>query len=159
MVWLPVRAQVALTTAADAAVEQANLLALADEFQLRAVKCTYAIRGLTPGEGPINVGVANADLTDTEIEEAISASPTRRDDIIALERAKRPVRLAGTFPGILAEEVLDHGNPVITSKLPKIGWSFSDSTALALWGQNGSGATLTTGAVIEAVGVVGGYWI
>ncbi len=126
---------------------------------MKVVKGTWSLRNQVAGEGPIVVGIANGDLSVTEVQEKLDAAPSRRDDIIAIERMSRPIRQAGTFPGTLSKEVLNQGLPIVISKLPTKGWQFNDNISLALWGQNQSGATMTGSRAIVFSGIVGGNWI
>ncbi len=78
-------------------------------------------------------------------------------DIIARERASRPVRRAGVFP----IESVTAGNSVLADgrqiRTP-LRFSMSIGKDLKYYAFNQSGATLTTGAVLEVQGVIYGRW-
>ncbi len=125
-------------------------------FRCTSVKGTFAIRGLTPGEGPIQVGFSHNDYDATEIAEALDAtSATDRGNKIAQEQRNRLVRNAGSLPGIAAEEVLNDGKPI----KQKLNWILNTGNTLAMWMRNLSGSTNTTGATLEFQGTIFGYWL
>ncbi len=115
----------------------------------------WALRGLTAGEGPIQVGYSHNDLTVAEVAEKLDVVLPDPGDIIERERSRRPVRNAGMFPGILANEVLADGRAVRT----KIKFSVGETHALNSFVRNLSGSALTTGAVVDVVGTVYARWI
>ena len=152
---LKVNAQVALAAlAANVAVKTA-LLNLNDDLKVISTDLTWAIQTLTPGEGPIDMGLASDAYTVTQITEAMDASPSNRADEVALERTRRRVRLAGTLSGQLADSVLNDGNKVRSRKLY---WNFAADVDLAVWAINRSGTTLTTGAFLEVSGEIYAVW-
>lgn len=155
LVFLPVQTTLALSTLGDNTVLKGSLLTLNEDFFFLGAKLLWTKRDGTTGQGPIKVGLANDDLSVGEIAEAISASPTSPDDIIAIERSRRPVRTVGAFPQIATDEVLNNGVEVKTTLRITIG----DTVGLALWAMNRSGAPLATGTVIGIEGIVYGKWM
>ena len=149
-----VEANLTLSTLADNTVLSATLLDLTQDAFLISADLTWAVRNLTAGQGPIQLGYANSGLTDTEIGEALAASPNSQDDLVAIERTRRPVREAGSFNGLNTEEVLNNGN-LLRTKLKFVVTSARD---LDIWAKNRSGAPLTTGALINVSGKVYGNW-
>ena len=148
---LKVNAQVALgTLAANVAVKTA-LLNPNDVLKVISADLTYSIQTLTPGEGPIDCGLSSDAYSVTQIVEAMDASPSNRADEVALERTRRRVRLAGTFPGETADSTLNDGRKL---RMRKMYWSFAADVDLACWAINRSGSTLTTGAFLEVSGEV-----
>ncbi len=115
----------------------------------------WSVRDLTPTEGPVEVGLSTNDLSITEIIESLDAVPSGRDDVIALERTKRPVREVGMFSGVAAEEVLNDGKPIRT----RMGFRHSATTATNIFAVNRSGATLTTGGVVTVTGKLYVRWL
>jgi len=112
-------------------------------------KGTWALRDLTPGEGPISVGLAHSDYSDTEIEEWIEATAGWNEgDKIAQERSKRKIRLVGVFDGALESARLNDGNPIKTP----LKFYVEEGQSLRVWAYNQSGAVLTTGAVLVVNG-------
>jgi len=109
-----VSAQITLSTLAANTVIVANMIAsLTEDLFVISVDLMWSLLGGTAGEGPIEVGVAHGDLTVAEILEAIAASPTGPGDLIQNERSRRPVRGAGSFPGITATEVIAQAPPIL----------------------------------------------
>lgn len=115
---------------------------------------TWSVDGVTSGEGPLRVGLANGNLTATEINEKLDARPTSQTDIIAMERSRRPVRPVGKFPGQTADEALKDGTPIRT----KLGFFIDEGVELVAYARNDSASTLTTGAVVHASGTLYMKW-
>ncbi len=109
---------------------------------------------LTTTDGPLLVGIAHDDLTVAEIVEALNAELSDPSDIIQRERARRPVRRSGMFSGLTSHQTLNNGNVIRTT----LKFSVHDESNLAVFCMNKSGATLTTGAFIKAVGVLFARW-
>ncbi len=114
----------------------------------------WAMDDITAGEGPITVGIANGDLSNTEISEMLDANPTSQSDIIARERLRRPVRQSGVFAGFDTHETLNDGKFIRT----KLRTSLNEGVELVIWARNKSGVTLTAGAVVRVTGKIYGYW-
>ncbi len=153
---LPFNTTVVLDTLANGAVIAADLLAsLSEDLYVISVDGTWAMLGHTAGEGPIHVGYAHGDLSVTEIGENLTADLSNPDDIIQKERSRRPVRRAGSFPGLSTEEVLNNGVPLRTT----IKFTIGDGNSFDIWAQNVSGATLTTGCTVRLDGTVYGRWL
>ncbi len=143
-----------LTTAGNTVVSGALADTVVDRVWLSSMDIRSALRNVTVGEGPIVYGVAHGDYTAAEIEECLEAVGSwDRSDQIAVEQANRKVRTIGVFGAILAEETLNNGNP----KRVRLGFILEDGQTLQMWAWNKSGATLTTGAVIEGNGQVYAY--
>ncbi len=152
---IPFEVTLALSTLANGIVASTGVLAnFGEDIFIMSMKASWTLRGATPNEGPLALGYAHGDLSNTEIAEALTAELTDPDDIIQREKARRPVRRVGSFPVISANEALNNGNDVKTL----IKFSVGDGHDLSLWVQNLTGATLTTGAVVNLVGVLFGRW-
>ncbi len=143
-----INTNLALLTLADTTVLLAAVTALSQDAWVHSCDLTWAIRGLTAGQGPIRVGITTNALTVGQIGEALDASPASESDIVARERGSRPVRNAGQFSGVATEEVLFDGR----LRRIKCKFALANSLELAMWARNESGAPLTTGAVIEVSG-------
>lgn len=153
---IPFTGQLALLTlATDVVLTGAIIGNFLRSFFGISVDCTWALRGGTNTEGPIQVGFAHSDLSVSEVAEALSAEVVDPSDIIARERSRRPVRRSGVFPGISTQGVLNDGKVIRT----KLKFSMSIAKTLNIWALNQSGATLTTGAVLEVQGVIYGRWM
>ncbi len=150
---LPVQNVLNLSTLADATVVTSSITAITDDFWVQSADLTWTIDGNTAGEAPIFVGLNNGDLSVTEIKEALQALPASRSDIVSRERARRPVRRVGGFSGQSGQSLND-GKPIRTT----IKMYLAESTELEMFALNNSGATLTTGGVIDVYGVLYGEW-
>ncbi len=157
-VTIPFDAERTLLTLADDTVAAIALTGgtFGREFQPVSVDALMILTGLTAGEGPIEVGYAHGDLSVTEIDEQLLAENVDSGDIIANERAKRPVRKAAIFPGIVADEVLNDGKKIRT-KLWR-GRPISEGQTMNLWVKNVGGAALQTGGIVRLMGNLFGYW-
>ncbi len=140
--------QLALSTLADMAVIAKDITATTQANWVISADLTFSLRGGTSGEAPITFGLCSDDLSVTEIGEALDASPTSEADRIARERASRPVRMAGTFPGLSVAESFNDGKP----KRIRCGWAMSPSTQTQFWCRNESGSALTGGQIVEVHG-------
>ena len=110
---IPVDVSVALSTLGNGTVIAANLLAaLAENYYAISADLQWTIHDLTATEVPIEVGVSHGDLSVTEVGECLDVSFTDPGDIIARERARRPVRRAGVFSGNDSNQSLSDGNPI-----------------------------------------------
>ncbi len=116
-----------------------------------SIDATYALRTLTPGEGPIVFGVAHSDYTAAEIEEVIeNAGSWNEGDLVSQETARRKVRIIGQFEGQLANEDFNDGVKLKTT----LKWILLQGQTIDLWAYNRSGAALTTGAFLICSGHV-----
>ncbi len=150
-----VNVEVSASTLADGVAVAATLLNLSQDVYLVSGDFRASIRGAAANEKPVTCGVANGDLSVTEIAEKLDAAPSSQSAIIELERQRRPVRKIGTFgDGPLVAETLNDGKSIRV----KLGFAIANSTNLDFWLRNQSGATLTTGMILELQGEVYGYW-
>ncbi len=153
---LPINIQIALTTLGNAALLATAMTALGTtKFRTISADLQWSLRGSTPGEGPLQVGLANGNLTGAEIIENLDANPSSQNDIIALEWARRPVRRSGAFAVIAANETLNDGKPIRT----KLRTYLDEGVELNAWVRNQSGAVLTTGAIVTIQGTLYGVWV
>jgi len=155
---IPFNTQLALATLGSGDVLSISLLgaALGEDLFIISMDSYVAIRSLTAGEVPLFVGMAHGDLSVTEIQEAIDASLTDPDDIIARERARRPVRRMGVFgDGVLTHQTLQYNTD---NRRTTVKFSVGDGHAINGWVGNESGGTLTTGAIVEWQGTIYGRW-
>ncbi len=151
---LPVQATIAPGALADNTVFAQVLTQLSQDLWVHKAKLSWTLRNLTPGEGPIYVGLASNDLSVTEIKEAIEAKPVSSSDRIAKERAGRPVRQVGQFNGLAEAESLNDGKPIHT----RCKFALANSAEVNAYVMNQSGAALTTGSGVEVNGHIFGTW-
>ncbi len=154
---LPFSASVALVTLADETVLATTVMGgvFQEDFFCVSIDAQWGLRGLTPGEGPIQVGYAHDNYSVTEVKESLEANLLTPDNKIQQERSRRLVRTAGKFPGVTAVEVLNDGKMIRTP----LRFTVGNDHALEFWAKNRSGGTLTTGGIIELDGVLYGRWI
>ncbi len=140
--------------AADAFVAT-NLTAIAQDAQFVSTDVYISMEAHTAGEGPVQVGIANSDLSTAEIGECLDSVPASQSDIIAIEQARRPVRNVGVLPGLNTDEVLKNGEPTRI----KLQWRIRGSSDLQAWIRNKSSSPLTTGSLIKVWGKVYLRWM
>ncbi len=142
-------AELPLSTLASDTVIVVGLHTAADgAFRMLSVNLTYALVGLTAGNGPITVGLAHSDYTVTEIKQAIeSAGAISQGSKIEQEQANRLVRTIGTFGG-LDTEALNDGKPIKT----RLNWRINVGDVVNLWAYNENNGAMDTGAVVHASG-------
>ncbi len=154
---IPFQVQFSLGALVNDVVISSDMLpsVFTEDFWCSSVYATWAIRGLTPTEGPISVGLAHNDYTVTEIAEATDVTLTGPGSKIEQERSRRLVRKVGTFRGLESNEILKNGVDIRTG----MKFTIEDGKMIEVWAQNRSAATLTTGAVVEVEGVAYGRWL
>ncbi len=152
---LPVNVSLALATLANNTALVTPMITIDDDFWVQSADLLWSIRTLSPGQVPIHVGIANGDLSVAEIKEALNALPVSRSDIVQREHARRPVRRVGVFGnGALTDDALENGTKIRTT----IKMYLAEGTDVNMYAFNQSGASLTTGAIVQVTGVIYGSW-
>lgn len=129
---------------------------LNEDFRL--IKTEYYIHanGWQAGEGPVYVGVANNELTTTEIAESLTISgPQDRSDRLNEEKATRATWLFGSINASDAYRTPE-GTPPQEKSLR---WTFTAGDGWTWFAHNNSGGTLTTGLVIRIIAKHFGVWV
>jgi len=139
---------------ADNALIPEALQSLTQDFDVVGVRASVTFSGVTVGEGPIEAGWNQAELTGTQVIEQRDASPTSQWDVTANEHSKRKVRMFGTSSG-QPNDSLNDGKPIWRKMFLRVpaGKILCDMYVL-----NRSGAPLTTGQVVNLQGSVLGRW-
>ncbi len=152
---IPFETELALVTLADDTVVTTAPITFGEDIYCISMDASYATEAATAGEGSISVGWSHGDLTVAEIKEAITAAVTDPSDIIAKERARRPVRKVGQFPLLSAAETLNHGDSIRTP----LKFLINDSKSIKFYAFNKSGGPQTTGTLINVSGTLYGRWV
>ena len=155
LVYWPIEANFSLGTLAAGSLLSGAILTLSHRAYFVRAKLVWSMNGHTAGEGPLNCGLADGDLSNTEKLEAIDASPTRPSDVIANERARRPVRTSGAYPGLNDDEVLNNGVAIYTSLM----FAVDEDQSLEFWCKNNHASSLTTGTQFRVIGTISGRWL
>ncbi len=153
---IPFEVSITLSTLGDNTVLSSTILSnnFARDIYLISVKAYWSMSGNTSLENPIAVGFSHSDLSVTEISEALIAEVSDPSDIIAAERARRPVRRTGQFAGPDVNQMLADGRLVRTG----LKFAVTDGKQLSVYAVNRSNAALTTGTVIHCSGTIFGRW-
>ncbi len=154
--------QQTLLTLADGAVKKISSdIVITEDFRMLKAEILAFIDGLTTQEvHGLYLGIANGELSETEIAEAINADgPTDRNDRLPQERAERAVWLISRFQtdGFtdLFAFVDDDGAPAIWKKR----WTFSNGDGWSYFVFNNTGSALTTGANVRLLSTMYGVWL
>lgn len=131
-------------TLASKTVLSVGVTAAADgEYRIISCKGSWTVSILDALDGPLVVGFAFDDYSDTEIEEAIEAlTAISLGDKIAQERANRLVRIVGTLS--TGNEALNDGKPIST----KLNWKIPVGSFVRLFIYN-DGPTMQTGSTVS----------
>ncbi len=98
---------------------------------------------VSSGDGPITVGIAHGDYTDTEIEAFIeNAGSWNERDKISQEIGRRKIRTIGTFEQLGSNQfaTLNDGKPIRT----KLNWILTQGQTLRMWAYNQGDSALAT---------------
>ncbi len=143
------------TLGAGVLTSQINAEVAVEKTLVSSIKCQYSLSEFTQavGDGPIVVGVAHSDYTDAEMEEVLeNIGSWNPGDKISQERAKRLVRIIGTFQQVdisLGNTVLNDGKPIKT----KLNWTLITGASLKFWAYNqGESALATTDPDLNVIG-------
>ncbi len=148
---------ITLGTLADDTVVLGAQLTLQQDMNYKSCDVEISLRNSTPGEGPVIIGLADPGLTLVEIEEAVDAVPVSQHDYPAIEHARRPVRVIGTFPYVTADELLSGGRYRKRVRLPmKVQ---NDGFLPTFFAYNRSGAPLSTGGIVIINAKHYGMWL
>lgn len=132
-------------------------VAITEDFRLMKSHIYAIIHGLTAGEGihSLLLGIANADLSLAEIEEALELNgPQQKSDRIETEKAERYVEIIGRFVGDDVGTTRLHLDRKFKAK-----WSFMSDEGWVFFVYNQDGAALTTGATVRIKCKHFGVWL
>ncbi len=126
---------------------------LEEDFLCWSMDVQITMQDITTGEGPLRVGIAHGDYSIAEITEALDVTILSPDNKIEQERKRRLVRTIGKVSE--AQPTHNDGKPYRL----KVGWVTGDGEVMNMWTRNVGGGTMTTGAKIEAEGLLYGKWL
>ncbi len=136
------------TLASDTAVTVTTTGTSDSQYRCISILATWALRGLTAGDGPVTVGYAHGDYTVAEIKECLeSTNAISQGDKIAGEKTNRLVRIVGTF-GTAGPGILNDGRPIKT----RLNWAIMVGEQVNMFAFNEDTAALTTGSVLHCQG-------
>lgn len=125
-----------------------------DDFRLLKTETYMSESGGTAGEAVL-FGIADNELTITEIKECLEAEPKDRNDAIGNERALRAVFPIGVISLGAAGNAPQFMEPIVT----KPRWTFSDTEGWCFFYYNFGPAALTTGSIISLLTKFYGVWL
>lgn len=134
--------------------------AMAETATAAATETCYAlsadllisVSGMTPGDGPLDIGLFHGDYSTAEVAECLDAvtDAFQEGDLVTKEKAKRRVRRIGQLSGGLADEVLNDGKPIRV----RIKFAVDAGQDLGFYARNADSAQRTTGAVVHIKGKI-----
>ncbi len=106
---------------------------------------------------PVYFGIADKQLTDTEIEEALEVNgPTFKDQVPQVEHARRRVRMIGALIPLVASNALDV--PAFAAKVEtRMAWT-EDTAGWKWWVYNRSGRAFTAGSTVDILATHNVRW-
>lgn len=130
---------------------------LGENYFIYSVDIIMALRGATPTEGPIWVGIAHADYSDAQIEAWLETSGGfSPKNLQEREVQKRLVRKIGAFEMAQATEDINDGLPIRV----KLNWMLPEGQpGLKIWVFNTDTSALTTGAILAHTSTWYGRWV
>lgn len=151
--------QIALSTLADATAIKATSGGLSGDMQedFRIIKSEIFVyvEGHTQTEGPITIGICDAELSVTEIAECLDLNgPVDRNDHLNAERVMRPVFELCQI-GELSLEIPNNNLPIEKT----LRWTFPAAEGWDWFAYNDSGAALTTGTIVRIRAKHFGVWV
>lgn len=152
-------AQIALSTLADAAAIKQTSGGiggnLGEDFRILKTEYSVFVEGFTNDEGPITFGIADNELSVTEIAETLNLlGPLARNDRDGQEKSERAVFEYGQ---VMANSSVQGGVEPRHEKTPR--WTFSDTDGWTWFAYNDSGAALTTGTILRIRAKHFGVWV
>jgi len=151
------RLQIGATLAANTLIGSNIAQVTIDTCRISSIKCSYSLNNFTPtaNAGPIIVGVAHSDYSDTEVEQWLeTAGSWDRGNTSAREQRSRMVRQIGRFTidgqgDSTNAYVLNGGRPIKT----RLNWLLTEGQTVKFWAFNaGSVAVATTNPNFEVQG-------
>ncbi len=126
--------------------------------RLEKMKAQMSFRGKTDGQGPVVVGLAHVDLSDTEIAECFAADAQKPVDTPDSERVMRKVFPIWMIGKAELSSISGRGtNEYIEIAFP---WkTIREGSGLKWFAINLDSGSLSTGTVIEIVSVTIGEWL
>ncbi len=155
---IPFETSNVISSLATLNTQQIDLLnaAFNEDFFAISIEAYWVFIDHAPTAGPLYVGFAHGDYTDTEINEYLTAEILGPDDKIKNEKSRRQVRRAGVFATLATtspEESLNDGKAIKTP----LRFSVGNGHDISMWIRNGSPGTLTSGTV-QCFGTLYGRW-
>lgn len=131
-------------------------LAITEDFRIIKTEYLISFEGKTADENIITIGLADNELSVTEIAECLAVDgPLDRNDHLKNEQVMRPVwelaQLGAGTNGVIP----DTGLPGERN----LRWTFSDTDGWTWFAYNESGAALTTGTVVRIRAKHFGVWV
>lgn len=147
---------------ADQAAVKIDAISLTEDFRVLKAEVYAIINGATATQlDGLLFGIADGELSATEIAEAIVAEPADKNDNLANEHSMRPVWVMGAVSDREAGQVQavfigENGGPLMkwTKK-----WTFNNPEGWDYFVFNNSGTVLTTGADCRVLATHFGLWV
>ncbi len=151
---------VLLTLASKTVIKQDTPPAITEDFRILKTRILPNMEGATDAEadGPIIIGIADDELTVTEIKEALEATPLDPNDNVSNERAMRPVFVLGQLEFLAAASAGVLTAPQ-TPWIDKRPWTYSNAAGWTIFAYNVGGSALATGGIVNFYVEFYGVWV
>ncbi len=135
-----------------------------EDFRMLKTEMFAGVNGVDAGEGEgLLIGMANADLTVTEIEEALEVNgPLGPQSRIETEKAERAVFILGVVqakPPANVEIVFVDKHSNAPAIINKTRWTYYSSVGWKYFVYNASAAALATGGNLYMIATHYGVWL
>ncbi len=151
------------TLAANTAIKASAQVAIQEDFRL--IKTRASVNYFSPDldvDNAIVVGIADNELSATEISEALTASPTDHNDNVPQERSMRPVF---ELQGVNGEYFFDSqaNTPIAIAHVydidETIRWTFGNPEGWVWFAFNFTDAAFATGGLVNIHAKNYGVWV
>lgn len=122
--------------------------------RIQKLMAAVSVIGQTTGEGPLIIGLTNADLSVSEVAEALAADPQKPDDVPGSEQSMRQI-----MPIWFVPKNQPSNNEI--QRLVEIPYPWklvAEGDGLAWFVANLDGSALTTGALVDIFSTTIGEW-
>ncbi len=137
------------------AIKSGSQINPTDDFRLIKTEYFIGVEGMTSGEGPVLIGLADNELSVTEIAGSIGADgPVDRNDRGGEEAATRAVWVLDA----IFSQVFPGGSSS-TKGEKTFRWTFSNPEGWTFFAFNNDPNTLTTGTIVHFYAVHYGVWV
>ncbi len=146
---LPVTVDQTLGTLATKTLLSTGLATNTQNYKATSIKVGVSLTPLTDGDGPVLFGLANAEISGSEVEEYLESVPTSSRDTPAKDQVARAVQVLETLGQELQTRWVEE-----RILLP----TFREGIGFRFWVYN-AGIAFTTGSFFRAQGRLFGRWL
>ncbi len=149
------------TLGAKTVLKQDTPIVITEDFRMLKAELFVSIVAATFDDldGPLVIGIANDELSVTEIKECLEAGgPVGRDDAVGNEQALRAVWPIAHIMNAASE----NSHALMAQQMPltvKPRWTFSNANGWTIFVYNQGSSVLATGGIIQLLNKFYGVWV